>query len=259
MINVDYIVPTWNSDAALDLTLSSIEKHGNPNQIIIVDRCSQDKTLDIARKHRCKIIKFNGSLGAARLLGAEAAQTEFIGFVDSDVELTGDWKYILFYASKNEYEDAGVYGAYYQGSLNNSEWPMALDGKCWAFGCIITRRSDLLDCTELEGFSSAEDGAYARFLSGKGLKWYVFPVAVIHHQDLSIISQYMRWRWLGAGLRKRDGFQLVNVKRILGGALFGIKINNSNVSYTENWRIRMNYFIGYINNNKYFEPDRSKN
>lgn len=115
MFKANYLIPTWNSGTTLDITLSSIENHGNPSQMIIVDRCSQDEILEIAQRHGCKIIDFNGSLGAARLLGARTAQTDFIGFVDFDVELTEDRRNILFYALNKEYEEAGVYGAYYQG------------------------------------------------------------------------------------------------------------------------------------------------
>ncbi len=256
MNKIDYIIPTWNSGATLEFALSSIEKHGHPSQIIIVDRHSQDETLDIARRHGCKILTSNLSLGAARLLGAKNSKTELIGFVDSDVELTESWTALLCQAWGNECKDAGVFGAYYEGCIADTKWPLVLEGGNGAFGCIITYRSHLLDCKELEKFSSAEDGAYAKFLFRKSLKWYIFPIAVIHHQNLTKITYYSRLRWIGAGLRVRDGFHLVNIKRIIGGALFGIRMHNPNVSYWENWRIRLNYFIGYIMYKKYYELDR---
>jgi len=256
---IDYIIPTWNSGATLEATIASIKKYGNPKEIIIVDRNSKDETLKIAEIHNCKIINSNSGLGAARIAGANAAQTELIGFVDSDVELTERWQDLMVYAQENKHEDAGVYGAYYEGGLRgNRNWPLILDGGNGAFGCIITRRSDILECIEMERFSSAEDGAYSRFLSRKGRKWYVFPITVLHHQDLTNISYYSRLRWMGAGLRVREGFRLRYVKSILGGAVFGIKMYNSKISYIENWRVRLNYFIGYVRFNKYYEIDRSK-
>lgn len=243
----------------MEITLSSIERYGNPNQIIIVDRCSEDDTIEIAQRHSCKVIVSKGSLGAARLEGARSAQTELIAFVDSDVELIESWQDLLRLAHKWEYEDAGVIGGYYEGLFaDNKDWPIKLMGRCGAFGCVITCKKHFLDCNELGNFSAAEDGVYARFLAKKGLLWYIFPVALIHHQNLTKIPYYMRYRWMGAGLRKRDGFQLSNVKRIIGGALFGIKLNNSGISYWMNWRIRLNYFLGYIYHNKYYELDRSR-
>lgn len=158
MNKIDYIIPTWNSGATLEITLSSIEKHGDPNQIIIVDRHSQDETLKIAQRHGCRVLTSTDNLGAARLVGARSAQTELIGFVDSDVELTESGGDLLDQAWKNKYKDAGVFGAYYEGCLANTKWPLVLDGRNYAFGCIITYRSHLIDCEELGTFSSPKMG-----------------------------------------------------------------------------------------------------
>lgn len=55
-----------------------------------------------------------------------------------------------------------------------------------------------------------------------------------------------------------DGFSLVNVKRIMGGAVFGIKMNNLDIGYWENFRIRYNYLVGYIKYKEYYELDRDR-
>lgn len=261
MEKIDYIIPTWNSGGTLEITLSSIEKYGLPGQMIIIDRFSRDDTLEIARRHGCKIIQTDRSLGSARLQGAEAARTDLIAFVDSDVELNEHWVDLLVSATdrKELFKDAGVFGAYYQGELpEETSFPLVLDGRNGAFGCIVTYRSHILDCQEMERYSAAEDGAYARFLSRRGLKWYIFPVALAHHQGLTQIPYSARLRWMGAGLRVRDGFQLVNVRRIVGGAVVGIRMHNPQSSYWENWWIRLNYFLGYVRYKKYYEIDRSK-
>jgi glycosyltransferase involved in cell wall biosynthesis len=257
-LKIDYIVPTWNSGTTLEITLASIERYGNPNEIIIVDRSSIDNTTEIARRYNCRIVESNRGLGAARRIGAKCAQTELVSFVDADVELTETWKDLLRLALDKEYKDVGAFGAYYKGSLlNNKDWPLKLDGGNGAFGCIITYRKCIINCKEIDEYSSAEDAVYARFLSKKGLKWYIFPVIVHHHQELTPISFCSRLKWLGAGLRVKEGFQLEIVKKILGGAIFGIKMNGLNISYAENWKMRWNYFIGYIRYKKYYEIDRS--
>jgi glycosyltransferase involved in cell wall biosynthesis len=254
---IDYIIPTWNSEPSLELTLASIERYGNPNEIIVVDRYSNDNTELIAKRHNCRIIKSNRSLGSARRVGANAAHTELVSFIDSDVELKESWQDLMRIATVEEYKDAGVFGAYYEGLLEyNKNWPITLDGGNGAFGCIITRRSCILNCEELEEFSSAEDRFFAQFLSKNGLKWYIFPITVRHHQDLSRIPYYSRLRWLGAGLRVQDGFLLGNVKKILGGAIFGIRMNNLDIGYIENWKMRWNYFTGYMMYKKYYEINR---
>jgi len=50
----------------------------------------------------------------------------------------------------------------------------------------------------------------------------------------------------------------VNVRRIIGGAIFGIRMNNAKISYQENWKFRWNYFVGYIMYDKYYEIDRDR-
>lgn len=257
MIKIDYIVPTWNSGSTLRRTLMSIERYGNMNEIIIVDRYSKDDTIEIAKEFECKIIMSSNSLGSARRIGAEKSQTDIIGFVDSDVELTPNWKDLIKFIFCMPHKDAGVVGAYYDDNyIKHTKNTIALNGGNGAFGCCITYRKTVLECEELDKYSSAEDAVYARFLASKGLKWYLLPIFVKHHHDLTNISDYSRWRWLGAGLRMRDGFSLLNIKRIAGGAIFGIKMSNLDIEYWENFRIRYNYLLGYIKYNKYYEINR---
>ncbi|MFZ3148269.1 MAG: glycosyltransferase family 2 protein [Methanothrix sp.] len=257
MDKLDYIIPTWNSAATLPITLKSIEKYGNPNQIIVVDRNSDDETIAIAKSFGCKIIESTKPLGAARRIGAKNAETELIAFVDSDVELSIEWKGMIKCAAKKEYKDAGVIGGYYKSSyLTNMDHPIALIGGTGAFGCCITYTDLIIEYEELDKFSSAEDSAYAKFLEKRNLKWYIMPVPLVHHQDLTSIQGISRWRWMGAGLRMRDGFSIWNIKRILGGAIFGIRISNLDISYVQNFKLRWNYFEGYMLYKKYYELDR---
>lgn len=254
---IDYIIPTWNSGATLGITLQAIRKYGHPHDIIILDRNSKDDTGYIAQQFGCKVITSTRSLGAARRQGAGIAKTDLVAYIDSDVEINEQWQEVLYCAWERKYKDAGVIGAYYKGSnLDNITSHLALYEGNGAFGCIVTSRDLVLECTELDDYSSAEDRIFARFLKTKGLKWYILPVGISHYQNITKIPYYSRWRWLGAGLRTMEGFRLVNVKRIMGGAVFGIKMNNLDIDYWENFRIRYNYFIGYIKYKEYYELDR---
>lgn len=258
MQEIDYIIPTWNSGSTLKLALESIDKYGNPNQKIIVDRFSEDDTLDIAKYFNCKIISTNASLGAARRKGAKEAETELIAFIDSDVEITVDWKNIIECAFDEKYPDAGIIGSYYGMNKSKFDSPYKTNGAAEAFGCCITYRNLILECNELDFLSSAEDSFYATYLyKNKGLNWYVLPFPVLHHQNLTEIPYYLRFRWLGAGARLKYGFSISRMKSILGGAVFGIKCGLK-ITYRENFFQRWNYFIGYIRYKKYYEIDRSK-
>ncbi len=259
MENIDYIVPTWNSESTLELTLSSIRRYGRPNRIIVVDKHSTDRTATIAGNYGCEVIASGSGLGAARRLGAREARTDLIAFVDSDVELLREWEEVLQASADRRYPDAGVIGALYGDDyLRPATGPVSLLGGNGAFGCCVTRRQCVLACTALDGFSSGEDALYAAFLAEKNLRWYILPVYVNHHRELGNVPADQRWRWLGAGLRRRKGFRASICKSVLGGAVVGIPMNGLDVSYRENLTLRLNYFIGYMLPGRYFEVDREK-
>ncbi|HWQ20681.1 MAG TPA: glycosyltransferase [Methanotrichaceae archaeon] len=258
MDEVDYIIPTWNSASTLQITLQSIKKFGNPDRILVIDRSSTDSTHEIAESMGCDVIEFQGPLGAARRLGARQAGTDLVAFIDSDVEVTKGWRKALEAASRGTYQDAGAIGGYYKGTIPaGSSFPIRLIGGNGAFGCTITYRDLVMECDRLDLYSSAEDKVYAEFLGEKGLCWYILPVELVHHQGVMSIPYYHRWRWLGAGLRTMEGFRLSNVKRIMGGAVLGIRMNGMDIGYWENFQIRYNYFIGYLRHRKYYEIDRN--
>lgn len=259
MESIDYIVPTWNSESTLELALSSIRQYGRPNRIIVVDKHSTDRTTAIAGEYGCDIISSGMTLGAARRLGAREARTDLVAFVDSDVELLPEWEEVLQACCGGCYPDAGVIGALYNdGYLRRPTGPISLLGGNGAFGCCVTRRTCVVACTALDGLSSGEDALYAEFLAGKNLRWYILPVYVNHHHELGNVSDTMRWRWLGAGLRRRRGFRASICKSVLGGAVIGLPMNDLDLSYRENLTLRLNYFIGYMLPGRYFEVEREK-
>jgi glycosyltransferase involved in cell wall biosynthesis len=256
---IDYIVPTWNSDKTLRITLQSIRKYGYPGRILIVDRGSTDNTLSIANDFGCIIISCDKPLGAARREGAKCATSQMIAFVDSDVEITAEWKDILTFVHEKCLEDIGIVGACYSGRMQKvKSWPIILEVGNGPFGCTVTRRDLVLECEEMDRYSSAEDGIFGRFLAAKKMKWCILPVPVIHHHELTDISEYSRWRWLGAGLRIKDGFKLSYIKSIMGGAIVGVRVKNLELDYFENFKVRWNYLMGYMSPKKYYEIDRNK-
>jgi len=82
------IIPTLNEEKHLPILLNSIEKQDFDNyEIIIADAGSKDKTLEIAKKHNCKIVK-GGSPAEGRNNGAKAAKKGgLLLFLDADVIL----------------------------------------------------------------------------------------------------------------------------------------------------------------------------
>lgn len=84
---ISIIIPTFNEDKYLPRLLRSISKQTNaPQEIIIADANSKDKTIDIAKKYNCIIVK-GGKPSVGRNNGAKIATQEILLFLDADVIL----------------------------------------------------------------------------------------------------------------------------------------------------------------------------
>jgi len=87
---VSVIIPTYNSDRFLVKCLESLERQAWKNlEVLVVDDGSTDSTLEIAKKHKCKVIG-NPKKGRAEAKneGIRRSLGEYLLFVDSDMELT---------------------------------------------------------------------------------------------------------------------------------------------------------------------------
>jgi|ERR1700722_2564072 glycosyltransferase involved in cell wall biosynthesis len=87
-VAISIIIATFNSERTLPLVLESIKRQTFPQkkiEILILDGGSEDKTLTIAKKYQCTIIK-NKKIEpiSGRILGYEKAKGKYIIFIDSD-------------------------------------------------------------------------------------------------------------------------------------------------------------------------------
>lgn len=81
------IIPTLNEEKHLEKLLKSIKKQDfNHYEIIVADAGSKDKTLEIAKRYKCRIAK-GGSPAQGRNQGAEEARGDLLLFLDADVIL----------------------------------------------------------------------------------------------------------------------------------------------------------------------------
>jgi len=81
-------VCTYNSSKTLEKCLGSIRKIAPVSKILLVDHHSEDDTEKIAKTFGAVVIQEATGLGHARQVCFENVATQFIGFVDSDVEIT---------------------------------------------------------------------------------------------------------------------------------------------------------------------------
>lgn len=92
---VSIIIPTYNSEKFLDRTISGVINQSYQNwELIIVDDCSKDKTVDIVRSWEKKDsrirfvgLRFNsGGPAHPKNIGFKEARGEYIAFLDHDDE-----------------------------------------------------------------------------------------------------------------------------------------------------------------------------
>ena len=84
---VDVVIRTFNSAHSLERCIRSVKDHIPYEKIIVVDHCSTDSTKEIALSHKVDYYGEEVGLGFATKLGISKSSTEFMLFVDSDVEI----------------------------------------------------------------------------------------------------------------------------------------------------------------------------
>jgi len=84
---ISIIIPTLNEENYLSLLLDSIKKQKfSDYELILADAGSNDKTLEIAKKYGCRIIK-GGLPAKGRNEGAKIAKGDIFFFLDADTIL----------------------------------------------------------------------------------------------------------------------------------------------------------------------------
>jgi len=87
---VSIVIPTYNSSKTIRKCLESIKNQTYKNiEIIVVDKFSRDKTVNIAKRYANKVLVVNArERSEQRNLGAYEANGTYVCFIDSDMELT---------------------------------------------------------------------------------------------------------------------------------------------------------------------------
>ena len=93
MDKISVIIPLHNGERIIKNCLEGIYSQSiKPHEVIVVDDCSTDKSLEIACQFPCKILKLEKNSGpaVARNLGAKESSGEILFFVDVDAVLKKD-------------------------------------------------------------------------------------------------------------------------------------------------------------------------
>ena len=174
--DVTVVVPVRNAEPFIEDCLSAIVA-SSPSALIVVDGLSTDGTVEIARRFGAVVLSDEGrGVAAARLIGAEHAQTPWIALIDVDVLLHADALHALLHEANQ-----GGYVALQAGLESTSS-----DGY-WGRALVHHHRS---------GISKNWFGLVATLFDRATFLQYGLDRAFLSGEDIE-----MRWRLERAGLR----------------------------------------------------------
>lgn len=106
MPKISVIIPALNEEASLAYTLESIKEQDFKDfEIIIADAGSTDRTVEIAKKYDCQVVK-GGMPAVGRNAGAKVATGEWLLFLDADVYLSD--KFLSFLVDESQESSADI-------------------------------------------------------------------------------------------------------------------------------------------------------
>ncbi len=188
MLPISVIVPVRNAAHMVEGCLDAIFR-ANPHQVIVVDGCSTDGTLEIVQKYPVQVLSDEGrGVPAARKLGIDAATSDVVMLIDVDI-VFGDGGLEALY---QEFLGEGYDGL--QAGLvsvaGDGYWGQALSthhnrgrSKNWpGVMCTLFKREVLLENPFDERFISGEDIELRWRLKKAGLKLGVSTRTKVQHR-----------------------------------------------------------------------------
>src|SRR2546425_9960325 len=85
-LSISIVIPTYNSGGTLSRCLESVRTQTSPcDDVIIVDKFSNDKTIQIAKQHGASVVQTNENRSVARNTGLHHTSSSVVLFLDSDM------------------------------------------------------------------------------------------------------------------------------------------------------------------------------
>lgn len=215
MNNISAVICVKNGEETIERALKSLV-FNNPQEIIVIDGNSSDRTVEIAKKYTDKIISDTGKgLGYARQLGAELSNQEYIAYIDSDTELPKKNVLIKMLEELRINNWAAIHARILDPRVNKIYWEngenfhlnhtLNKPGEKQYIGTIVCLiRRDLILEYKFDSFfgGAAEDAEFYSRLKKNGYKFGV-SMAIAYHYHRSSFKDFVKQRvWYGKGNAK---------------------------------------------------------
>lgn len=211
-IQISFIVPCFNEERNIGRLIESIEtKVKNINyELIIVDNGSTDKSIDIIKKSKARlIIDKTKNIGGLRNIGVDSANGEYLVFLDADTSVTSTWNNEIIHVLEEMKNSKIITGSRCSISLTpgfiERYWfePMVNESVSNYINSahLVVKKDDFLD---IGGFSksliTAEDYEFCERARGNGYKIINNPKLVVIHEGYpkTIIDFIRREKWHGS-------------------------------------------------------------
>jgi len=232
--NISLYIAAYNAEKTIEKSIKSIlQQTLKPKEIIIINDCSTDKTLNLLKKFsQIKIInnKKNYGLAKSRNIALKYSKYNFLASIDSDVVCKKNWLETLFNTmvkkkadliggkliDKYIKEPANHWRSYY---LKQNWGDKQINNPQFIFGAnflLNKKKIKSLNIKYNETFrTNGEDVNFSKVLKSKNCNLYYEPRALCYHYQFdditSLSKRYWRYSYYGAGLKKLTLTRLIRL------------------------------------------------
>jgi len=194
-MKIDVLVRTKNSEKLLEECLASIYKEVPVCHLIIVDGCSEDRTLEIVGRFErnygnIQVIQTKARLGKVAEIGIKNVDTEWFASIDSDVILREGWfEKISKYIKKEGIKVGAVEGNhihhYPEGTPKFPEFKTVVNGKRVDSRALtiatLIKREAVEDIEIPDDMYRYMDEYTKRWVESKGFYWIKVVDPIVDH------------------------------------------------------------------------------
>lgn len=262
------IMPTWNSNQEFfPLVLKRVKEIINPHHFIVIDRYSSDGTIDLVLsifpRDKLRIVQADLDLGPARALGIKLADTDVIGFIDSDVLIPLKLRNKISEAIKIVYESPKIGAVCFSFGSDTRSYRVirncnyatnkeilinGLNKLCRGFTFLCFMKKSLV-YDWISSLSAFEDFSLSQHVITKGYHWIELGGGLTHLKETKYkgLERFLKQGlWEGANMKLVSiDFQkaFMHILGRLGGALIKAKPDQL-ITY-------IGYVLGYVNSRRF--------